>query len=433
MRERNRVVTWLPGYTAQMMSDYLIVPGDPPWTTGVPFPIETGLPSTKEQYCRDEVIPRWKERIANGEIINNAFFRESLITTQPQKTGLSMSIQRQDWDGKKGHKRYGTVVPFAYYGNRPSLLPHTAEVDDLRSSVYDRALTQAHARVDPALILAGATLAEGNKTIRSMIDITKRATRIARAVRKLDVAMARNVWNQNRKSARKIRQSTGVLKQELSRDAILNDYMQARYAIRPLIYDVNGIIDVLHAPIGDVRKTARGYAEEYVTSSDILHSVPFWHDVIVDLKRTTSVRISARAGVLYNVDRQWANLMGCQKLGETAYELFPFSFIFDWIWNVGATIAAHAPKAGVNQLASWITAREDWVAVNTMESARLTPEVERDWSDRNLSVQGFYYGETQSRVNRVVDPLLRTWPRFDVNLSAYKLLDLGIILKGFIR
>lgn len=430
MRERNRVVTLFPAQQTQITESHLIVPGNPPWTTVV-HPSDLTPESYVEEYCRDEVIPNWKEQIANGAIINNPYFKSTRTFYNVRPAQLSYHAERLDGGvDVKGYKYNGTVVPFKQMNNLPGILQTFPDVEGMATRVTELAVTQAHSKVGNPDILIGATLAEGQKTIQTLVDVTQRAIIIARKVRKLDLRRDKLILSAGKKS----RTSRDRLRDEFSLGKLENDYMQARYGLRPIVYDVNGLVKAVKTPKQFVRQTARGQAEDFATFSDTLHNVPFWYDCQVDLERIISVRITARAGVLCAYDRTWSHALGLGQLSVTAWELLPFSFILDWVWNIGNTIAAHQPKVGTNQLASWVTTKETWSSLNRVTDARLTAGIVASWPvAHSASVSAPAYGEVRNTTTRVPSPVLRTWPRFDVNVSMFKLLDLGIILKNILR
>jgi hypothetical protein len=150
-------------------------------------------------------------------------------------------------------------------------------------------------------------------------------------------------------------------------------YMELRYAIRPLIYDVNGIIAVLEKDtrLYD-RFTGRGSASATASTGDLIEGHSIEWNATADTERSATYYVSARAGVLYHVNVNQLRLLGVDQLLETAWELIPFSFIVDWFVGVGQAIAAATPTIGATQLASWVTVKETFVSSNRMGNTRST-------------------------------------------------------------
>ena len=84
------------------------------------------------------------------------------------------------------------------------------------------------------------------------------------------------------------------------------------------------------------------------------------------MSRETKVR----AGVLYSNDIGFLSRWGVapHSLTSSAWELVPYSFVVDWLANVGNYIAALTPKPGVNFLSSWVTTEETLMVTRTLSS-----------------------------------------------------------------
>jgi hypothetical protein len=311
-----------------------------------------------------------------------------------------------------GHEYSGTYVPFSERSTLPGLLDPRSITDELRQHIVDTAVTSAHANVSMNDLLALATMAEAGKTCDFLVNTLGRAVRIGRAARRLEL----------RKLRREIR-----FKEFKER------YMECRYAIRPLIYDVNGVVKALKTHRTSNRQTFRGRESSTSSNEDTVIGAVYFPGVAVDVNRISTVEITARAGVLCQVDSSMLASFGGDRLAETAWELIPFSFIIDWFANVGKTIGAWAPKAGVSQLASWVAVREIATMTNDVVNCRSTFWDQPSQASNSASTGAAQYGKKITYLHRYPSPALRTWPQFDVNLNLYKLTDLGIILGKIFR
>jgi hypothetical protein len=112
------------------------------------------------------------------------------------------------------------------------------------------------------------------------------------------------------------------------------------------------------------------------------------------------------------------------------WELTPFSFIIDWFLNVGTTIAAWTPNAGVTQLASWVTVKKKFDAANQISAMR-----HDTGSGVGVSISSHPARCTYMRdsLTRQTNPQLSTWPSTVIRMDGYKLTDIGIILSKMLR
>jgi hypothetical protein len=205
--------------------------------------------------------------------------------------------------------------------------------------------------------------------------------------------------------------------------------MELRYAVRPLIYDVNGVIAALNSQRASSRKTFRGFASDRYDHTDSYGEDQAFYQCLTEINRKASYEVSARAGVLCDVTIDDVSVYGLDQLFETAWELTPFSFVFDWFANIGDTIAALTPNAGVKQLASWVTVKESFTTTNSSGATRSTAT----WPDTVTTVSPFSWGYNTLGVERIVNPQLSVFPQMNLRFDAFKILDLGIILRQILR
>lgn len=400
-RDRSMVTTPESSYTASRL-----------WTDGNQQDGTTGTVTYSDTYSKpyghkvmtDVVTPNFRRRIANGEIINS-YCSSSTVQFRPsQPTSYNRSMK---WTSSKGYS-YSTEIGqrcWASSRQRALLSWDTVNRDALRQACIDEAVQQAYANVDVSEMLALATLAEGRKTVDFLRDTLYRVYKIAKAVRRLNYK--------------------GVIDQ-LSPKELAERYMELRYAVRPLIYDVNGLVAALDESRSHDRMTARGFASRSAQYSDVIPNVEVAWTLWSDITRTLSYNVSVRAGVLSSVNVNRAQVFGIDQLAETAWELLPFSFIVDWFINVGQALAAATPPtAGVKQLASWASVEENLTVDNRMGTVTSTYGTDLDDS---ISWSGSH-GHTQQWRERIIDPTLNVWPTVDVSLDMFKITDLGLILK----
>jgi len=369
---------------------------------------QSGILATDSlQTTNDVVTPNFKQRIAAGEVINNPYDTEVLTWKYPGPTSYNRTAAAKDansnsmtWVGQQAVD-FGVCPQLLWLDDIPGK-------DSIYASVYSDAVQQAHANVDQSEMLALATVAESRKTVDFFVETGARLFRILKAAKKLDVKRIMN---------------------ELSPKEFANRYMELRYAIRPLIYDVNGTISALEKLSRQYdRHTARGFASEQVKVTDTVPDVGVHWGVNADFSLEATFDYQVRAGVMSHVEVSELQIFGVDQLMTTAWELLPFSFIVDWFIDVGQAVAALSPKAGVTQLASWATETTKLSSTgragNFVGTLTSYGEQSVGWS--------IDYSRTYYRRGRAVDPLVSYWPNSNLNLDLYKISDLGIILKGLI-
>lgn len=374
-----------------------------------------GTNTTESITTTDVSTPGFHKKMREGIIINNPFKRihvksdsdaaGPLVHEYHQVGGVTCGLHTPTQTHDKYHKTSGVWRP-----SSPAYIVMTDQQREGRRQIaIDQAVTQASANIDESEILALATIAESGKTVDSIRNILWRAFKIARAVRKLDGK---------------------YLAKELSPKELADRYMEARYAIRPLIYDVKGILASVEKRQRKIRKTYRGYGSAEKLSQKVVHK-DFNIQLIYavgDFENTLEHEVTARAGILCDVDVTQANIIGATQILETGWELLPFSFIIDWFANVGETIAANTPNAGVQQLASWVTYSERLVLTRKMVGYRSTA-TNYGFKVPNLVLSPWQVVREELVLERRINPIVSMSPRVDLRLDMYKLTDLAIILR----
>jgi len=367
-----------------------------------------------EEYIEDIPTPNFAKQISNGAIINNPFKKTTRKTIHPNIVNIHHRTTQLDHGVPCGYDWQGLQVPFHGYPKAPLIeVEINGTVDPecaaMKANVYNLAVTSAHANVNESEMLWMATVAESRKSVESMSAILFRVIKLARNIRKLNIR--------------------GIL-DELKPKELAERYMEVRYAVRPLLYDAANLVAALEKKRGVERQTYRGYASDSLSRTDSVGEWQTFYETVTSINRSFEYEVSAKAGVLCDVVIDEVTVFGVDKFVETMWELTPFSFIVDWFANVGDTIAALTPNAGVNQLASWVTLKETSKATNSSGSTRSTT----NWPYENISTLGaFSYGYEEQVLERFKDPTISLWPQSKLRLDGYKLLDLGIILRGILR
>lgn len=358
---------------------------------------------------QDVVTPDFKRRIARGDIINNDY----TSTFDQEVRAKPTHYNRTYWySGTNGN--YGTVWDgykamadddlgtYLLSSNIPNL---NADIAGLK----DQAITNAHANASSSDLQGLVVAAEARKTVSSISSLTLRAFKILLAVKRLN--------------------GRYLLKQ-ISWSELQDRYMEARYALRPLMYDVKGVIAALESSkhYSSTRVTARGSARGSYSVEDVYKYSPAF-DVERSIARSLNVEVNVRAGILTDVSTSMVSVWGLDQFGESAWELIPFSFVADWFADIGKKIAGFSPHRGVTKLASWVSVERTYLHSNRY----LQSDVDLGgWTTNSESWSGSKTHLTQVK-ERFANPSMDVLPNIYVKLDTFKLIDLAIMTKNLFR
>jgi len=360
------------------------------------------------EHCEDTVIPDFHRRIAAGEIINNPMFKTTVFVKSPNVVNFDHTVQNTNGNGFRFR---GPYVPFSDgVGFPPACLDRNAfpDADEMKSDALNLAVTKAHAHIDESEMLLLTSAYEAEKTVGFMVDTLGALYRLAKNARKGNFS---------------------AIAKGASPAQLAEIWMNFRYGARPLYYDVQNAMAALEKKRAEIRKVYRGWSEDSASVSDVIPGCGMHYETDVSISRKATYTVSARAGVLCDVRIDGLSPYGITKIPESIWEIIPFSFVIDWFCNVGDIIAALSPKAGVQQRASWVTVKEEITATNSSGSVTSTAPSEI-WDVVNYSQSSmFTYGRREIILERIKDPHVSAWPTVDFRLDAFKLTDLGIMLR----
>jgi hypothetical protein len=304
-------------------------------------------------------------------------------------------------------------------------LPQFPEYDDV--PIHDQAVTSAWANVDLSEVQALVALAESGKTVASLVSIAKRLIKIMIMIKKGDVK--------------------GLMSQ-LTAKQLSERYMELRYAIRPLLYDIQGFAFGLQTEsilrTKSLRHTFRGWnlytdsgcddfaLDDWVYTNEegtLSHSEEYHHE--------WSLEVDVRAGVLVAIEElNRIGIYGLTQPFESAWELVPFSFVIDRFLNIGDMISAWAPEMGTRALASWyVQTTSMYQSLEHSHGAMSTYNWpgNRHWTnDCSRVVDGCWIDKSIVKIERVPEPIRAVVPSFSLRLDTFFLIDLLIIIKKLV-
>lgn len=379
----------------------------------------------RDAVMTDVVTPNFESLVHKGFIVNNPMTRvetkkaDSICQTGTYYSHKWLSCTPQKW------LYYVNNV----WGTRPSsdLLP---ESDYLPVPEYDsidlinEVVTEAWSKVTLSETEALVQLMEAEKTLVSLVSIYKRLFKIVRNLKNANVL---------------------GLAQELSPKQLADRWMEARYALRPLLCDIEGTIKAFQKAVSGNPQRNTFRASDTFTSVDVdsrvltntwTSSAGTWTRYATR-DRMSSRNVTVRAGVLTELDNPHiTDLFGVRQPIEAIWEIVPFSFVIDWFFNVGQTIASWTPNYGLRTLASWYVVEDVKYQSATLHSPGTTlpagtpnyQAVQNRYELSDVAVSK----QVTTKV-RIPNPQRSVLPSFKLKLNTFKLVDLAIMLKNMIR
>lgn len=373
MRTRN--ITYSSAtQTAQLLSEI-------GWGT-----VNTSYDVSDTKVTEDCVIPYARRILRVGGILPYNPFRiaHHWNTATPSNTTITRTS-----DGKKGE--YGTqyLTISSTYFNDPAL---PGEDSGLISYVTNAAIAEAKAASFDAL----TAMAEYGKTHRMIVD------------------RVHGVFNYARSFARKASRERGFKRQMAT---FSNLWLEGRYGWRPLCHDISDALQAVNESTPSWRRRKGTYAAESLNGSGSKST-----NGSIARVNTTSVRTGMRTY------RGFALAEGTIGNGiefrpfQTAWELVPFSFIVDWFFDIGSSIAAATPIPGVDVRASGYSIKTEYDLVRTWDKSLVPGVTGYTVSTSQTGAYRVYVRDYERRPSGVM------LPRFYPRLNNLKLVDLGALV-----
>lgn len=385
-----------------------------PWRVTSTTPVSGSRTNEIPVEMHDVVTPNWFRRKNSGEIINNPMESHTTVYGGGVATINRSRINRNGVSPNyyyTGSRTNGTIWVGNYSPtNSEWALPAILAIND--ESAIAEAITEAWAGVSLNEMQVLTQIAEAQKTYAFIVMTIKRAYKIIRDVYRL--------------------QFKSLMKQLNPRE-LKQLYLEARYALRPLMFDIKGTAEAITALREErlYRMTSRAYRYVYDEAASSDHAL--WNDAgLTAFYRGnfySSRYVEVRSGVLADIESFETSVLGVTELCQSIWEIIPFSFIVDWFLNVGKWIASFSPKIGFKVRASWYT-----VVDTAHRSVTVTTGTNSgSWNFENyLNTSGSYFVDYVCKY-RLPDPSRPSLPRFIWNVDEYKLLDLGAIISNFVN
>lgn len=341
----------------------------------------------------DIVVERFAQRRAAGEIINNpCTMRHTEETMQPDSAHIEYHPDPTT------HFRYTSQL------GTNSMFPllELPEVDYER--YIDSVVTAAYAKVTSESVQSLVTLGEIRETKEMFLSVIKRGYALQRHLRHWS-------WLKRKK-----------LSPKLIRDA----WMEVRFAWRPFVGEVQSYLALVDKvqEFAERQTFRAGFNIEQKYVQDVIEVVDGPNHLV--RARYSRINVGVFAGVL--CCQRYAGFpdtYGLWKLPQTVWELTRLSWLLDYVFDVGKTIASWTPDTLWDPLCAWVTVRTDSVQSCATSSAYWTIPAYTG------TVFGGYVKRVERTYRRYPNPRRKTVPQFLPKMNWAKYIDAVFVASQF--
>lgn len=318
------------------------------WETTPPIPQVRNSTLIRESAEMDDVVTRGFKKLSNqGQIINSPMTRSSI--------GVGIVLGRsihQDPPSQYGQFFYrqsegavGLYLPTTAADATNLINIASLDVLDVpnRSRLIGLAATEARANISPPDFQGLVSLGELRETLGYLRNPFKTGLKLAHTLQSKSAAIRRG-------------------KSQAVASDLASLYLEFRYAVRPMIKEVEGALTTLRGkPFVPIRHTARA---KKLWSSEVSYpdTVATEYYQTATIKRVYEHELTVRCGFLYEhtgdqgLNDTWG--MRLSDVPAAMWELVPLSFVYDWFGNMGDYISAMTPMMGIRHLSNWTTVTE---------------------------------------------------------------------------
>lgn len=212
-----------------------------------------------------------------------------------------------------------------------------------------------------------------------------------------------------------------VLKRKRWKKSWQDNWLEYRYGWMPLIMDCEKYIDRICKGTGWGTVIGKGKSEFDSSSSSLLYPAG---------RSEKHVRGTARARAVGTIQHAALNEVaasGILQLGQTVWEIIPYSFVLDWFLPVGDWVASLSPPYGWVPLGGSISYSKHLVAYSTYTNKRVgTPSWYSEFQPVHLQMTRFQYDRT------AVFPPAVALPPWNMDLSIFRVIDaIGLLANQF--
>nr|APG77232.1 hypothetical protein [Hubei levi-like virus 8] len=327
----------------------------------VPRALETVRTSRQSR-----VTPNFHRLVKAGAILPvNPFFNSTTVQKHNYRTYSYKLITN-------GFENYTQTIvgPFSgtsdVYGNFTQ--PTAQQMTQLdREATLKIRLALKNQQVNMAQIVA-----ERDKTAKSIAKIVKTLADMVMALRKGDLAGAASAVGVHVGFRKKKQYQRAVRRGDLT-EAVANAWLELQYAIKPLLMDVDGLVKAL-ADYNYPKATGTATA----TATLRVNNTTWSGNTAITETGTVSVRYVVYFQVDYPSMPNLAS-WGLTNPAALAWELIPFSFVFDWLIPIGDWLSALDATVGMSFSDGSKSVKRDLTRVSNTRSKRVIAEYPYTW------------------------------------------------------
>jgi len=295
----------------------------------------------ERQTTVDTVIPQFHKRVQNGEVFFNPYktVKETAVRTGTGNGVWRRSPTAQNCSGQS-----------VYWANRDvgNQVENLHSVARGQALIADRlpALADIMSPSDiNSLVVEASTKVRNDRGRNKDLELFEGLAEADKSLGMLSEAQDgfRKLWNQKRRDYMRSSKTAAQL------------WLLYRYGFKPVMQDIQGLVEGLQKTAGLVRKTTRAsVSAERHSMSTVTYTGT---SQIVDIGETLSDEVIVRAMSLDEFEASSSYYAGFTVKGLVTlpWELTRYSFVVDWFTNVGDFIGSLVPAVGWNQLGSCIT------------------------------------------------------------------------------
>lgn len=374
----------------------------------------SALVSNETEVMTDTVTPDFRKRVNAGEIIINpmeivydymmsfpkGFLKNTYTVTPDGSSNWGTDPSYRYWHFRCYVQVRGGLAQHTSVAVPAAKSRDTTEELDAIANVYDKLQS---AELDVALMAA-----EGSETLSYIRTLCRRIMRLIELAtnRRTLAQVATKTW-------RRLRNLNKNYAWEAK--GIAEAWLEVRYAIRPLMYDIAEAMEYFEK--GNKRTGKRTTFRSKVQTSNTSEYLDTSSGVTVRYSIDTIT--TARAGCIAErrLTSQLADL-GFLNLAGVVWEKIKWSFILDWIINISGLLYTLNPKGTWSPLGAWVKVTQD---------VSFTGSVTYDSLD-GTSISVPIVGRRRSTHRTAVSGPPLTF--ISVNLDTFKMLDLAALARS---
>lgn len=244
--------------------------------------------------------------------------------------------------GNMSVAKVGNPLPYQDYLDYPSEM----------AFVEQRALRSFFENIKSSDLQSLVALGEMPKTMNLIANSARRMAGFLRGIKRLDPSEAfKSLGLETGRHARNVSRRANTLKKRGASSRDIGDFaadtwLEVKYGWKPLLYDIESAAEALAHDWANEPRDVRVFGSGNV-AIDHRHALHLPLRGVASGSGSAKVRYQADFQVLDPTLRN-ANSLGLTNLATVAWELIPYSFVFDWFVPVGAFLDAQTAYYGLN-------------------------------------------------------------------------------------